>query len=227
MHDTYTDRLSDYVDDEDLSPRERMEIEAHLDTCADCRAVLGELRAVTARAASLVDTRPPGDLWPGIAARIDASGGAAGIVPFRARARRRITFTIPQLIAASLALMVVSGAIVWSLRLAGPRTDIPSIVASDRPQAAQPVPANFADAYYEEAIADLEKTLEAGRNRLDPQTIRVLEENLLAIDRAIDQSRAALAKDPANRFLNTHLASARQRKLALLRSATALASSKS
>ena len=55
----------------------------------------------------------------------------------------------------------------------------------------------------------------------------MLEENLLAIDRAIEQSRAALTKDPANRFLNTHLASARQRKLALLRSATALASSKS
>jgi hypothetical protein len=53
--------------------------------------------------------------------------------------------------------------------------------------------------------------------------VRVLEDNLGAIDRAIEQSRQALGADPANLFLNTHLAAARQRKLALLRSATALA----
>ncbi len=224
MHDTFTHRLSDYLDDEDLTPRERREIEEHLATCVQCRTVLNELRAVAARAAALADTAPAADLWPGITRRI----AATGVVPFRAKVRRSITFTIPQLIAASLALMVVSGGMVWGLRWGGSRTDIPAVVATvEAPGAPSVEPANFADSYYEEAIADLERTLEAGRERLDPQTVRVLEENLLAIDRAIDQSRGALAKDPANRFLNTHLAAARKRKLALLRSATALASSKS
>lgn len=223
MHDRFTDRLSEYIDDEDLSPREREEIERHLETCVECRRVVEQLRAVAARAASLVDTPPGTDLWPGISERI----GAAAVVPFRAKARRSITFTIPQLVAASLALMVVTGGMVWGLRAGGSRTDMPAVVASDRAEAPRPLPAHFADEHYEAAIADLEKTLAAGRDSLDPQTVRVLEENLLAIDQAIEQSRAALAKDPANRFLNTHLASARQRKLALLRSATALASSKS
>jgi len=85
-------------------------------------------------------------------------------------------------------------------------------------------PANFADEHYDEAVADLQKTLESGRQALDAETIRVLEENLAAIDRAIDQSRRALAADPANIYLNTHLASARQKKIALLRRASALAS---
>lgn len=223
MHDRFTDRLSDYIDDEDLSPRERSAIERHLETCGECRSVAEQLRAVAARAASLPDARPAANLWPGISERI----GAPAVVPFRARARRSITFTIPQLIAASLALMVVTGGMVWGLRSGGSRTDIPPVVASEAADTPQPLPASFADQHYEAAIADLEKTLEAGRDRLDPRTVRVLEENLLAIDRAIEQSRAALTKDPANRFLNTHLASARQRKLALLRSATALASSKS
>jgi anti-sigma factor RsiW len=34
MQDRYTDRLSDYIDDEDLDPREREEIEAHLKACS-------------------------------------------------------------------------------------------------------------------------------------------------------------------------------------------------
>ena len=53
-------------------------------------------------------------------------------------------------------------------------------------------------------------------------TVKILESNLAAIDKAIDQSRQALAADPANVYLNNHLADARQRKLALLRRATAI-----
>jgi hypothetical protein len=64
--------------------------------------------------------------------------------------------------------------------------------------------------------------LDEGRARLDPETVRVLEDNLDAIDKAIDQCRLALEADPANSFLSSHLVSARQRKLALLRRATAL-----
>ena len=84
------------------------------------------------------------------------------------------------------------------------------------------MPVALADPRYDEAIADLEQALEAGRANLDPVTVRILESNLGAIDKAIDQSRQALAADPANVYLNNHLADARQRKLALLRRATAI-----
>ena len=49
MHDQITDRFSDYLDDE-LAPSERTDVEAHLATCADCRAVLEALRAIVATA---------------------------------------------------------------------------------------------------------------------------------------------------------------------------------
>ncbi|HEY7058332.1 MAG TPA: hypothetical protein VH458_17495, partial [Vicinamibacterales bacterium] len=62
--------------------------------------------------------------------------------------------------------------------------------------------------------------------QLDPETVRILEANLQAIDQAIDQSRRALEADPANIYLYNHLAEARQRKLALLRRASALVSPK-
>jgi tetratricopeptide (TPR) repeat protein len=220
--DAYTDRLSEYLDGEDLDSSDRAEIEDHLETCPACRAVLAELRDVTARAGTLHDRIPDGDLWPGIAARIDS----ARTIPFEGRAARRISFTIPQVVAASLALMLLSGAMVWVSRIGGTRVDIEPIAAApgrDQRVIADVAMADFADAQYDDAVADLEKALAAGRDTLDPQTVRVLEENLGAIDRAIEQSRQALSADPANLFLNTHLAAARQRKLALLRSATALA----
>ena len=85
------------------------------------------------------------------------------------------------------------------------------------------VPANFSNRHYDEAIADLLRTLDAERPQLDPETVRVLEKNLAAIDEAIEQCRRALLADPSNVYLNTHLADSRQRKLVLLRRATALA----
>jgi tetratricopeptide (TPR) repeat protein len=222
--DAYTTRLSEYIDDEGLDSSARAELETHLQSCLECRAVLADLRGVAARAGALTDARPSDDLWPGIAARI----APAPALPFKTRTARRISFTVPQLVAASLALMLLSGTMVWVSRIGGTRTDIEPVSAADRSDRPGPVEAsvtmaNFADTEYDQAVADLQKALSAGRESLDPQTVRVLEENLQAIDRAIEQSRQALSKDPANLYLNTHLAAARKRKLSLLRSATALA----
>ncbi len=232
MEDAFTDRLSEYLDDEDLGALERREIEAHLRSCAACRIVLDELREVRAHAQALPDVPPAADLWPGIEEQISPAARGfsraaadasmvARLKPRAAGATRRISFTVPQAIAASLALMIVSGGMVWLLRAGGEQTDR-GIVAVERPRTPM-TPANFADPQYDEAVADLERTLEVGRGRLDPETIRVLEANLQAIDRAIEQSQQALEADPANMFLNAHLATARQRKLTLLRRASALA----
>jgi hypothetical protein len=80
----------------------------------------------------------------------------------------------------------------------------------------------LADAQYDAAVVDLEKALKAGRARLDASTIAVVEHNLQIIDQAINQARQALAGDPANTYLSSHLVEARRRKLDLLRRATAL-----
>jgi anti-sigma factor RsiW len=212
MTDTWNDRLSEYIDGE-LTPGERVALEAHLATCRDCAATLADLRAVVDRAAALTPRAPGTDLWRGVAERIDAP---PTVVPFLTRTRRRVSFTVPQLIAAGLALMVVSGGGVWVLNHGGRATDAPLVQAA--PQTAV-LPVSLSDPHYDEAIADLQQTLQDGRAQLDPQTVRILETNLNAIDKAIDQCRQALAADPANLYLHNHLAEARQRKLALLRRA--------
>ena len=215
QHDAYIERLSDYIDGE-LDPRERADVDRHLTVCDECRTVIKELRAVAARAANTrTDRAPDRDLWAGIAARISN------------RQPLRFSFTLPQLAAAGIALMVLSGGMVWLASTGDPRVDFPQVAGSavrsdPLANASDVAPVLMGDAQFEGAVEDLERILAEGRSRLDPQTVRILEQNLAAIDAAIDQSRLALEKDPANTFLNNHLAAARQRKLALLRRATAL-----
>ena len=222
--DIWTDRLSEYIDDE-LTPAERAALEAHLRSCRTCAETLEELREVVARAAALPARPPVNDLWPGIEPQLSAAGRDGGVLPFRARASRRFSFTLPQLAAAGIALMVMSGGAVWMLQHGGRATSMPPVAATD-PVNNPVVPVTLTDPRYDEAIADLEQALESGRTNLDPATIKILETNLAAIDKAIAESRDALAQDPANVYLNNHLADARQRKLALLRGAAALAGGK-
>src|SRR5437899_2138772 len=105
--DNWTDRLSEYLDGT-LAVGERAALEAHLAGCAACAATLEELRRVVARARAL-DDRPPGaDLWPKIAVGIGRATAP--------RARRHFAFTVPQLIAASVALIILSGGTTWLVR---------------------------------------------------------------------------------------------------------------
>jgi anti-sigma factor RsiW len=219
--DHWQDRLSEYVDGE-LAPEERRELDAHLAACAACRSTLEELRAVAARAAALEDRLPAVDLWPAVARGIGA--GEPGVVPLASGGRRarRLAFTLPQLAAAAIALMAVSGGSVW---LAGARAPAaaPALATS---AAAAPrgavAPAALTPAGYDAAVRDLETVLAQNRGRLDTATVHVLEHNLHLIDAAIAECRRALAADPASPYLNAHLADTMQQKLELLRQAARL-----
>ena len=222
--DHFTDRLSEYLDDE-ISTGERGGIDAHLASCAECRSTLDTLRAIVANARELRDSPPKNELWSGIAARIaPANRPVDRVSAFHRIVSSRLSFTLPQLAAAGLALMVLSGGLVWMARSGDPRADFPTISADSesRTRAATPPPI-FADPHYDQVVAELEQTLKAAQTRLDPATVRVLEDNLAAIDRAVEQSAGALATAPGDVYLNRHLADVRQRKLTLLLRATALA----
>ncbi len=221
MTDHWMERLSEYLDGE-LPAEERAALEAHVETCEECAAALADLRAVVQRARSLPDRPPAEDLWPGIAARLTARAGAGSddvvldMAAARARpSRRRLTFTVPQLVAAGIALMVLTAGAVWTL--AGGEEPAP-VVALESPAN---MPVQFAG--YEETVRTLEAELEQRRARLDPATVAVVEQNLRIIDRAIREARGALAEDPSSSYLTTHLAQTMRRKVELLKRATTLA----
>src|SRR5881628_484133 len=166
MHEEWTDKLSEYLDNE-LSPREREAVESHLRGCAECAAVLDDLTRVVERAQSL-DRRPPrADLWDGIAARIETRGAAPG----------RVSFTLPQLAAAAVVLIAVSAGIAWQFadRAASRAADIARSAEASRSSGPAATPTSeretlrepsaersntdiahvsFADAQYDAAVSD-------------------------------------------------------------------------
>ena len=219
--DPWIDRLSEYLDGE-LPEGDRRQLEAHLAGCADCTGVLDELRWVVGRARALDDRPPATDLWPGIAAMIGAPA-----------ARRRLLFSVPQLLAAGIALMLLSGGTVWTLLH---RQAVTPRIATHSPVAAPGTPSvisvglggvDSATQTYDRAVADLQTVLTQGRGRLDTTTVRVLEKNLKLIDRAIADARSAVQADPASAYLNRYLMRTMQRKVELLRNAAVLVSAQS
>lgn len=136
MTDRWTDRLSEYLDGE-LAPEEVRELEAHLEGCAECREVAADLRRVTELAATLRDREPETELWAGISERIRKEPQEVRVVSLfdAKRARRRVSFSVPQLLAASIVLALVSAGSVWmALRggapggAAGPVAMAPQVV---------------------------------------------------------------------------------------------------
>ncbi len=220
MNDQWMNRLSEYIDGE-LDSTERAAIEAHLATCGHCYAALGELRQVVARAKTLEDTPPTKDLWLGIRAGITPARVAADR-PDR-RDRRRLSLTIPQLLAASIALILLSGGSAWLALRQGP-TNTPEPVAVARPAGTRV--ASWTGST-DIAIGELEAALTQNEKRLDSTTVRIVRKNLAIINRAIAEARIALRNDPGNAYLNLHLADTMRRKVELLRRVNDMAAARS
>lgn len=227
MIDRYTDRLSEYLDGE-LNARERADVDAHLRSCAACRETLTDLRSVVARAAALPVEDPRTDLWPGILGEIEADAGPA-VVPLASRRARAFSFSLPQLAAAAVLLMTVSGGSVWlalrqeSGQPTGGRDAFVQEAATD-PQArvvSNDAPAASAPGM-QATLEELERALAENRRQLDPVTIAVLESNLRIIDAAITEARAALQRDPANPYLSEHLGNTIEKKIEMLRRAASI-----
>src|SRR5512138_20947 len=116
MSDRYTDLISEYLDG-NLDPGTHRQVERHVASCAGCAALLADLQRVVARArAAAEDDAPPAeDLWPGIEARLRRAAGApialparVARLPERRSLKPRVSFTIPQLAAACVAVVAIS-----------------------------------------------------------------------------------------------------------------------
>lgn len=226
MSDLYSKQLSAYLDDE-LDGPSRARLEAHLRGCAECTALLADLRAIVAAAPGYSGRAPSRDLWKTLEARLGDPEviSIETVRPSVRPAARR--FGWRELIAASIVMAAIGGGAVY-LALGS------SHPGSEAPLAQQPAPravpdssaigdsrdVAYADQQYDSAVRDLEQILEAGRTRLDTATVRSVEESLRKIDAAIAEARAAIQRDPSNAYLNRQIAANMRRKLNLLRIAT-------
>ena len=233
-------RLNDYLEGLVTGELTR-QVEAHLAACEECSGRLEALTLLLSDLAGLPDDATPArDLWSGVRSGIEtavAQGKAEARDPVAdeddalsiwrrsSAGTRRFSFSVAQLLAASVVWTLLSGGTVWMALTGGPAqstvaiTDIAS-VPDDEPGAILPA-TQVATSEYERAIASLGSILEQGRGQLGPQTVATIEASLATIDRAIDEARRALADDPNNHALNRLLIKHQQSKLRVLRQVSA------
>jgi hypothetical protein len=216
-----------------LKPEEREAVRDHLEGCPQCREELEGLSKLADDLATLpLEAEPARDLWPQISWRMEGAdrttmarpesgtldqGAVVGAQIPSTRRGRWVSLPAWQLLAASIALMVVSGATVWAFLSGG--ADLGFSTGTSAAMPAQSVGWEEAYGGYDEAVADLEDVLEKGREILDPETVRVLEESLEAVDLAIEEAGAAVRQDPASPVLQRFLADNLRKKMDLLRRA--------
>jgi hypothetical protein len=81
------------------------------------------------------------------------------------------------------------------------------------------------EAIYGKQIELLQNVVQQRKAQLDPATVAIIERNLQIIDAAIEQSKAALRRDPASRMLSEQLNHTLDKKVELLRTAAMLPAS--
>jgi len=165
-----------------------------------------------------VDIPPERDLWPGIAARLEAPRSAAG--------RWRLVGAM----AAAAALVAVSSlATLWITGHREPVTvsRIQPLPGMTRPAAGG---ATFGPDYllgpkYEKARQQLSRDLEEQLKSLSPETREVVEKNLSQIRQAMTEINGALAEDPGNVLLQQLLMAAYQDEMSMLMEVNRMAQS--
>jgi hypothetical protein len=223
-----------------IGPIRRAELESHLEECADCRALLTDLRSIRDAAASLDRLEPPARVWFQIAGRLRQEGRVAAAIDHRPARARRVA-----LLAIAAALVLAVGT---SILLLLPRFRTGGELPAQNASAPSPAGSNasadvtvqgvetefrLAEEHYQNAITKLEQAARldqaargaqapAEQGTLDPQTAAMLRNNLHVIDSAIAESRAALRTDPQSAAAMGSLFDALKRKVALLQDTIAL-----
>jgi hypothetical protein len=211
--------LGDAVDGS-LDARRQAQMDAHSRECKACRALLNDLKEIRATAAGLDRHVPSPELWHAISAQVDR-----GLVAQRPRPGRHAAGPSSRTLAAAAALVMMLGAAAWygagrewRGTSGGSASDLVRNAASEL---------QLAEQHYQNAIAALERLTVERDNALDPSVAAEIAESLKSIDRAIDDSRAALKSDPASFVAQTSLLEALRMKVALLQETVSLMNARS
>jgi anti-sigma-K factor RskA len=218
-HDDFQAILADYLEDGALNAGQRANAEAHLLDCAECAALVFDLRNIVTQAATLPDFAPQRDLWTGIDERIETPiVSLAG----RTSGEHSIGPSYRTLALAASLLVAVTAGVTWKLT-SGTSFDfaitrLPAGVAAGSNGVAKNVNRPSATETFDKEISSLRTMVDERRAELDTGTVTILARNLKLIDDAIAESKAALARDPASAFLTDRLNRAYDSKLQVLRS---------
>jgi hypothetical protein len=233
--DELLDRASDFIDGT-LDAATLADVDAHVSSCESCRSLIADLRRVQQLTQSL-DRQPlPAGGWARVRARLEADPEFAAAGAGRTTLQRPVSpaqRSVRWLALAAALVLVVGSALYYvvsrplgpsSASLPPPATGTPASANASQQDLVQSIEADLqaAASHYEKAIANLEAVAGSSDSPLDPELMATLRTNLQLIDKAIDDSRAALKAAPESPLAQESLFDAFRRKVALLQDTIAL-----
>ncbi len=211
----YEIALGDYVDGT-LDERARVEFEAHLASCEQCRALVTDFAVIRQATLALEPELPSPQVWTKLSAAFEAERGST---------MRGWGLAWQRLAASAVAIALVGG-LTWIgsglSRIDGTSGRLASTAVSQPAPISVKAEFDLAEAQYTSAIAGLESITQSEQSALDMETADVLQANLTVIDGAISESRAALQTEPDNPTAQESLFEALRSKLELLQDVVAL-----
>lgn len=235
----FDDLLLEYLEST-LSLPSRAQLDAHAASCGRCGEILADVRSIVDRAGALPVLQPSHDLWPEVAARLDAPVVSITTAP---SARRQALMPRWAGLAAAAAVLIVATSLITRQAMLVDDTTAPAVAVTPTPAAlpseslgtettavlvgnnASRAPAvrERASVTYGREIARLESIVRQREGALDPATLAIIESSMRIIDSALVEARAALARDTASRFLMEQVDKTLEKKMELLRSVSLLA----
>ena len=214
----YLNAINELVDGT-LGPIRRAEVELHLESCDDCRALAADLREIARAARSLDRLQPPPRVWQEIAARLQTQGYAA---PARMRPSRPLNVAWLGL-AATLILAV--GASLFVL-LPGRQPAVPDAhtVQQDTGAVGNVPPQDSVQTIVQELAASekhLDNAIEVSK-RIDPRAAAELQKTKLVMNQSIAETQKALEADPQNASALSSLYALMKQKMQFIQDTLAL-----
>jgi Putative zinc-finger len=214
-----------------VSREEAEALDAHLATCAECRALAEGALRLQAELRLMGTEGPSPRTWDRLVEKLEADpefqralATAEGGTP----STRRVGWRWVAL--AATLLVVVAASLLVLRRTLGPVSPAPTVAGpavpggsdSDALVTSIEGELDLAAKHYENAIAGLERVASESETPLDPAVMATVRDNLEIIDDAIDDSRVALRSDPQSQIAQESLFDAFRRKVALLQDTIAL-----
>jgi anti-sigma factor RsiW len=212
----YRDAIVELVDGT-LDAARQAALERHVASCADCRALVADLKSIQAAAFTLERHEPPAGVWPVVRDRIAAEPAPDARSRVLAWPRTRTAWGVWMAAAAALLLATTVGIVSILNPPHGDRDDRAAAPPAE-PANIESIQAEFraATEHYEKAIQGLEQIAKTQSGDLDPQVAAILQKNLQVIDQAIGDSRAALNLQPTSTDAQDSLFDAMRTKVAVL-----------
>ena len=212
--------LVDLVDGR-LDGADQRGVERHLEGCANCRALVDDLRSIRAAAFMLDRREPAAETWSKVQAAIAAEPAPGRVLNMPGAVRRSLSeggWAVWLGAAAALILATVIGLLPLLNREPAPAEDTAAATTAEPEVTVESVSAQFeaAEKIYQKAIDDLQTLANKDTGELDPQVASVLQKNLAVIDQQISENREALKTQPSSVSAQSGLFEGLRTKVALL-----------